>query len=95
MRRSTRVLDLEHKVPQAQNALRQAAKQGLMADLRGVEVHALGATRGGVGRLLAKSAGFLDSEFQRRGSSTGRLFDSSRRARIGLGNMPVQTVLAR
>jgi hypothetical protein len=95
MRQSTRVLDFEHKLPQAQNALRQAARQGLMTDLRGVEVLPWGSTRAGVARLLAKSAGSLDSVFRRRGSSTGRLFDSSRRAKISLGNMRVQTVLAK
>lgn len=58
MRQSTRVLDLEHKVPQAQNALRQAAKQELMADLRGVEVHALGVDVSGGQSSPGKIYGF-------------------------------------
>lgn len=91
MRRSTRVLDL--KVPQAQNALRQAAKQGLMADLRGAEVHALGVDASGCRSSTGKIYGFSGQRISKTREldwKAIRFFATSQEK-----HMRVQTVLAR
>jgi hypothetical protein len=70
MRQSTRVLDFEHGLPQTQDALRQVATGGLMADLCGVEVRVLGVDASGVSIAYWQNLrGFWTAYFRDAGAS--------------------------